>query len=118
MLTKTESKIMNVLYSECENKSALLITPIDIMKMSGEKNVTLSVVEKTVSALNMDGYLDLVYSDRHGETVYCISLTEKGKAYKRGRKVFYRNLAFRLAFTVGLAVLSFLIGIILKAVFT
>lgn len=117
MLTKTENKVMKVVYDECIKRSALLITPSDLIKAVGEKDVTQSALEKILTDLNLDGYFDLVYSDRRGETVYCIALTEKGKGYARNRKVFKRNLLFRVGLTVALAFLSFIIGLILKAIF-
>ena len=117
MLSKKENRVMGVLYSAAKDKKSVLISPIDLLKLAGPDNVTLTELEKIVVALNQDGYYDLVYSDRHGETVYCITLTEKGKAYKRDALVMKRNLIFRLGLSVGLAVLSFLIGLILKAVF-
>lgn len=117
MLTKTESKLMQIIYAECQRRGALLITPYDLINMSGEKGLTESTLEKMLDELNLDGYFDLVYTDRHGERVFCITLTEKGKGFNRNRKVFKRNLIFRIALTVALAVLSFVTGIILKAIF-
>ena len=94
MLSRTESKVMNVLYKECKERSAFLISPIDLKKMSGTENLSNNGLERVVKDLHSDGYFDLVYSDRHGETVYCISLTEKGKAYLRNSKLLKRNVFF------------------------
>lgn len=117
MLTKTESKIMKVIYKECVNRESLLVTPLDLINMSGDKNITLKTIDDIMCDLNFDGYFDLVYSDKHGEMVYCISLTEKGKGFERNRKVFKRNIVFRIGLTVALAFLSFIVGLILKAIF-
>ena len=117
VLNKIENKVMRIIYCECINKSALLISPTDLNKMVGINGLSVSKLEKTVTDLNSDGYFNLVYSDRRGERVYCIELTEKGKGYLRSSKVFKRNLIFRFSLTVVLALLSFLIGLILKAVF-
>ncbi len=117
MLTKTESKIMKVIYKECVKRDSLLVTPNDLINMTGDKSITLKAIDNIMTDLNFDGYFDLVYSDRHGETVYCISLTEKGKGFDRSRKVFKRNLAFRIGLTISLAFLSFIIGLVLKAIF-
>jgi predicted transcriptional regulator len=117
MLNRVENKVMATIFSACNNKTSLLITPIDLIKMTGEKSVSLSTMERIVKDLHSDGYFDLIYSDRHGETVYCISLTEKGKGFIRNKKVLRRNLIYRVSLTVALAFLSFIIGIILKAIF-
>ena len=117
MLSKKENRVMGALYAAAKDKNAVLITPIDLLKLVGIDTVTLTELEKIVVALNQDGYFDLVYSDRHGEVVYCITLTARGKAYKRHAQVMKRNLLFRIGLSVALAVLSFIIGLILKAVF-
>lgn len=117
MLTKSENKVMNTIYEECKDKRALLISPKDLINMTGDKTLTLSALEKVVLDLHADGYFDVVYSDRHGERVFCLSLTEKGKGYKRNVKLLKRNLIFRLMLTVGFALVSFLIGVILRAIF-
>lgn len=116
MLTKNENKVMNALIKQGQNKGAILISPVDLIKISGV-DFTLTQIEKLLEDLKKDGYFDLVFSDRHGEKVYCIILSEKGKGYLRRVKIIKRNLIFKLFVTVGFAVLSFVIGLILKAVF-
>ena len=116
MLSKAENRVMSVLYEECKDKKSVLISPADIIGLAGGE-ITLTEVEKITADLAMDGYFDLIYSDRHGETVYCITLLEKGKAYRRSVLVARRNLIFRIGLSVALAVFSFIIGLILKAVF-
>lgn len=117
MLSKNENRVMAVIYSECKDKNSLLISPTDLLKMTGTDKLTLTGLDKVVTDLHTDGYFDLVYSDRRGETVYCIALTEKGKGYPRDVKLIKRNLIFRVGVSVALAFLSFVIGLILKAVF-
>ena len=117
MLSKTENRVMGVLYERCREKNALLISPDDLIKCVGDKELTLTKLDKIVVDLGADGYFELVYSERSGERVYCLALTEKGKGYLRKKKLFRRNLIFRVALTSGLALLSFVIGLVLKAIF-
>ena len=117
MLSKKERKVMSLIFDEFKGKTSLLISPHDVLKMLDYDGMTLSELDKIMNALKMDGYFDLIYSDRHGEKVYCVALTEKGKGYKRSVKVMKRNLLFRVGVSAALAVFSFLIGLILKAIF-
>ena len=117
MLSTLESKIMFAIYNSAKDKPSILITPLDLIKICGQDKLSISILDKIIEELSMDGYFDLVYSDRHGETVYCISLTEKGKAFNRTVKINKRNLLFRLFITVVFAFISFIIGLILKAIF-
>lgn len=117
MLTSAEKRVMDTIYVQCKDKHSTIISPTDITRLTDKYGVGLNRVEKTVKDLYMDGYFDMVYSDRRGETVYCITLTEKGKAYMRNAKVMKRNLIFKIGFSFALAVFSFLVGVVLKAIF-
>ncbi len=117
MLTKKENAVMNIIYHECSGKQSSLISPLDIKQLLKEGEFTIENIENIVSDLFVDGYFDLIYSERRGERMYCITLTEKGKGYERNKKVTRRNLIYRISLTVVLAVFSFVIGLILKAIF-
>lgn len=116
MLNKRESKVMFALLSACGEKSSALVAPGDLYARVKE-DMDFPDMERAVENLNLDGYFDLILSDRRGEKVYCVTLTEKGKGYIRSVKEFRRNLLFRLCLSAALAVFSFVIGLILKAVF-
>lgn len=117
MLSRKENHVMKAVFSKGSGKSSLLITPTDLINIVGKDKVKKSELDKIIVDLSRDGYFDLVYSDRRGETVYCLTLTKKGKGFNRDRINFKRNLIFRLLLTVGLAVVSFIIGLILKKIF-
>ena len=117
MLSKLESRVMNVIYNSCKDKEGILISASDIVRLINLEDVKIIDVQRVVDDLYTDGYFDLVYSERKGEQIFCISLTEKGKGYKRSNKIFKRNLLFRVTLTIVLAIFSFLIGLILKAIF-
>lgn len=117
MLSKKERAIMQVLCNESKDKSSILISPNDILSILKKENLSLKDVDKILSDLNADGYFDLIYSDRHGELVYWIALSNKGKAFLRDQKLLKRNLLFRLCATIIFALISFFIGIILKKLF-
>ena len=117
MLTKIENKVMKAVFNECGEKNATLISPADLLNIASIEGLSYTKLDDVVNALFLDGYFDLVYSVRHGEKVYCITLTEKGKGFLRSNKVMKRNLLFRLGLSFTLAVFSFVIGLILKAIF-
>ncbi len=117
MLDRIEKKVVLTLCNELKDKTAILISPLDLLKMVGVENLTISRLEKIINDLSTDGYFDLVYSDRRGETVYCISLLERGKGFLRSEKQRKRNLVARLFLTIGFAIVSFLVGLILKKIF-
>ena len=117
MLENGKKKILSFLTGLCREREAVLISPTDLIKNLSAEELSENDLEKKVIELSNDGYFDLVYSDRRGETVYCISLTEKGKGYLRDVRLLRRTVVFRLCLTVSLAILSFIIGLVLKAIF-
>ena len=108
---------MAAVYLLSQTKSAILVSPSDVLKNSTAKDMSKEQLDKIINDLSLDGYFDLVYSDRRGEQIYCITLTSKGKAFGRTNKIMRRNLIFRITLTAILAVFSFVIGLILKAIF-
>lgn len=96
-------------------KNSFLVSPDDIL--AAGVGIGRDELEKILENLCLDGYFDFILSDRKGERVYCISLTEKGKGYLRSVKELKRSILLRVCLTAVLAVMSFVIGVILKAVF-
>ena len=82
------------------------------------KTLTDSGINTTISKEDIRGGTGapIQFSFYHDPAVE-ITLTEKGKGYIRSVKEFRRNLLFRLCLSAALAVFSFVIGLILKAVF-
>jgi hypothetical protein len=117
MLSRSENKVMRALTKMRKDKNSLLVSPMDLLSVLGDKEFNHAFLEKIIQDLCSDGYFDLVYSDRRGEKVYCITFLQKGQAYNRNTLIMRRNLVFRLGVTVVLAIVSFLIGLVLKAIF-
>ncbi len=115
MLSKLENRVMGEIYGKCKSRNTVLIEQSALTPITGENSQ--EKLDRIVNDLYTDGFFDLVYTERQGEKVYCITLTEKGKGYPRISKMLRRNLAFRFVVTVGFALLSFIIGLILKAIF-
>ena len=117
MLSGNEKKVMTAVYKMCSRKNPLLVSHKDLKSVANLTNIKSEEIEKIIENLANDGYFDLIFTERHGETIFCITLLKKGKAYQRRIKEFRRNLVFRIVLSAGLAVMSFIIGLILKAIF-
>lgn len=117
MLSFKESAVMSAIYSEFGEKSSILISPHDLLSVSGIKDISVKELGEIMQNLAQDGYIDFVFTEMHGEEIYCVSLLKKGKGFDREKKRRKRNLMYRLLLTVAFAVISFLIGLLLKAIF-
>ncbi len=120
MLNRKEKAVMQLLFDTCNagNGKCLLSAKDISMQLCNNKDLTEFEIEKIIENLVLDKYIDVIYSDKKGQTVYLISLSENGKAFareKHNKKVTASMLIIR---TVLLATLSFVIGLILKAIFT
>ena len=63
-------------------------------------------------------YINVVNSDKNGELIYCITVLPKGKSFYREEKNKKKTWSVAIIRTIILAVISFVVGIILKALFT
>lgn len=117
MLSGKENKIMTCISSVCKQRDSVLITPKDLITTAMLNDVSENDLEAIMHDLENDGYFDLVYSERKGEKIYCITLLEKGRGYDRSKRLLKRSLLFKVGLSAALAVFSFLIGLLLKSVF-
>ena len=118
MLNKRESKVMEVVYSLCDERGICLVSPAELLNLLPEKEgYTEEKLEKVLSALELDDYFSLLSSVRKGEKMYVISLHAVGFAFKRTHTQMKRNLAFKIGWAIASAIIAFLVGMILKLIF-
>ena len=115
MLTRKERYIMEYLYQRCTGKTSCLINPREIITFASDRYIMYPPeVEKIVTNLVYDNYIDVAKSDKKGEMVYCVSLKLKGQGFHRELVNDKRTIMAAVGRTVILAILSFLITWTLK----
>jgi len=118
MLNKRESKVMELVYSLCDERGICLVSPSELLGLMPEKEqMSEETLDKTLSALELDDYFSLLTSSRKGEKMYVITLHAVGFAFKRTHTQMKRDLAFKLGWAIASAVIAFLVGMILKLIF-
>ncbi len=119
MLNRQENEVMNAVYEMCDGKESCLVSPLEIMSILPKKRkYTPEEVEKILRSLELDDYFDLIESDRKGEKMYVITLHANGLAYPRTRLQMRRDIAFKVGLSVAGAVITFVVGRILVAIFS
>lgn len=119
MLSFKEKKAMTFLYQKCKNKKSCLISPSEIIDaMLPKYDLTEAEVNEIVDGLELDNYINVVNSDSSGKLIYCVSLKQKGQAFERDKKGQKKQWLWWVSRTVVLAVVSFIVGMILKAIFS
>ncbi len=118
MLNRRETEVMNRVYGLCHEKGVCLISPSEFLSLlPTRKRYTEEGVENILQELALDGYFELLSSERKGEKMYVISLRENGYAFKRTFAQMRRDGVVKIFWAVASAVVAFLVGLILKRIF-
>ena len=120
MLNKREKLVMQLLFDCCNNNGGkCLMSAKDIAgKVYSRIDLTEFEIDEIVKNLIMDDYIDVIYSNKKGQIVYCITLKSKGVAFKREKHNSKVNITMLVVRTILLAVLSFVVGVVLKKIFS
>lgn len=119
MLSSKERRVMWYLYDRCKDKESVLIAPQEIANnLMPKYEINNIEVDQIMNALVLDNYIEVVHSDSKGKLIYVVSLKPKGVSFERVAKNNKRQIYVLLGRTVVLATLSFIIGLILKALFS
>ena len=110
---------MSCLYKLCKEKVTCLVSVEDIYKnLPKDTHITLTDIEKMLKNLAYDGYIDMVTTEKKGKFFYCITLKEKGLAFPRERESQVRDIKRRTILMFVFATGSFVIGMILRNIFS
>ncbi len=118
MLNRYEHAVMSAVYCLCDGTDGCLISPLDIISiLPAGRRYSLERVEDALNALKLDGYLDVISSERKGEKMYVISLKESGMNYKRNAIRRRQDVLYKIFLALVGATTTFVFGLILKLVF-
>ena len=118
MLSRKEKMIIKYILKESGNKDTCLLLPIDIVHAVAPKySINQIEAQALLDGLVQENYINLVNSDKGGELIYCISVLPKGKSFYKEEDKQKKMIINTIVRTVLLAVLSFVVTAILKAIF-
>lgn len=117
-LNRRENEVMRAVFELSDGKDRFLVSLYELSAFLPPKaNYSEESLERTLRALELDGYFDFVPSDRKGEKTYVIHMREAGLAFKRSDAQRRRSMYFRWGVAAVGAVITFLIGLVLKSIF-
>ena len=117
MLTFKEKYIMEYVYQKCQGKKSCLISPREIISFVADKYVLFpDELEKIMTNLSYDNYIELFKSDKKGNPVFCVSLKLKGEGFHRELTNNKRNLMYIVGRTLILAIITGIVGILFAIV--
>ncbi len=119
MLNSREKAVLESVWSKCAGTESCLISADEILALSKkrkkfDKNAVLTIV----NSLELDGYFDVVFTEKNGESVMCVNLTKKGLSFRREIIQDRRRLVWRVLLAVMSAVITFSLGRLLFYLFS
>ncbi|MDE6189022.1 MAG: hypothetical protein K2G37_01880 [Clostridia bacterium] len=120
MLNKKTRHLMKaVYYKAVEKDGTCLISQNDLLaSMPYTFQFKKGELTAALKSLVSEGYFELIITEKKGEDYYCITLQKAGYDFAYQIAKEKRQIKMKIVMTVGGAVLSFVIGCILKAIFT
>ena len=118
MLSLKERYIMEYVYQKCQGKKSCLISPREIISFTADKYVIFpDELEKIMTNLSYDNYIELFKSDKKGSPVFCVSLKLKGEGFHRELTNNKRSLWVAITRTCVLAILSAIVAGLVRLIF-
>ncbi len=117
-LSRRENEVMNAIFELSSGKERFLLAPCELNAVLPSKGkYDDAVIDRCVRSLALDGYFEVVESERKGEPVYVIHMREAGLNYRRQDYQRRRSLMFRLLLAALGALASFIVGALLRIIF-
>lgn len=118
MSNRKEKLVMSYLCKVCSGKKTQLVSPTEIAQALSSKVVmSIAEIDEILTSLSNDNFLDFVVSDSKNGYYYCINLKKKGVSYLSDSRKQRKALGLLVLRSIFLATVSFVFGIILKAIF-
>ena len=118
MPERKEKLVLRYLCRVCLGKRTCLISPHDIAKDVCKKMVlSINEIDEIMASLSLQNYIDFVVSNSKEGYYYCVKLKKKGQTYLSDAKKARKSLYMLILRSLFLALVSFVFGLILKAIF-
>ena len=118
MQERKEKLVLRFLCRVCASKKTHLISPHDVAKSLSSKIIlSVSEIDEIMASLSNQNYIDFVVSDSKNGYFYCVKLKKKGQTYLSDSKRQKKALGLLILRSMFLATVSFVFGLILKAIF-
>ena len=119
MLNKTESRVMSYIFEKCKGENRGIFTPKELLSALMPKfEITAKQLDVIMSNLALDDYIECEKKDKEGKIYFLVSLTMRGAAFDREKqsqkRQMTRSVMWKLALTVGGAIVAFILGILLN----
>ena len=117
-MTKKERLVMKYLCQRCQQKRTYLVSPQEITQALSKKFIlSVEEIDEIMVQLQNLNYIEFVVSDSNKGYFYCINLKKSGQTYNSDTKKNRRTFGLLVLRSIFLATVSFVFGLILRAIF-
>lgn len=117
-MTKKEKMVMSYLCNKCQQKRTYLISPQEITQALSRRYVlSIEEIDEIMVSLSNENYIDFVVSESKKGYFYCVNLKKAGQTFNTDTKKNRRTFGLLVLRSMFLATVSFVFGLILRAIF-
>jgi len=117
-MSKKEKLVMTYLCNRCQRRKTYLISPQEITQALSKRFVlSIEEIDDIMVSLANENYIDFVVSDSKKGYFYCVNLKKSGQSYVADSKRKRRTFGLLILRSMFLATVSFVFGVILRAIF-
>ncbi len=118
-LNRNEKEVIECVLGFAGKKERVLVSPEELLAaLPPKRKYDAEKLDGLLKGLEMDGYFEVVRTERKGEKMYVIHLLSEGLNYERADKQLKRKVWFKVGLAVLGAVVTFVVGMVLKAIFS
>lgn len=116
-LSKRENAVMGAVFQLSEGKERFLVAPYELLSVLPPRlKLDEGKLQTALHSLALDGYFELIESERKGEQVFVVIMRDKGLSYRRSDHQRRRKMVYKIAVTLLCGVLSALVGLLVKSI--
>lgn len=117
-MTKKERMVMSYICTKCQQKRTYLISPQEITQALSKRFIlSVEEIDEIMVSLSNENYIDFVVSDSKKGYYYCVNLKKAGQTYNFDTRKKHRTFGLLILRSMFLATVSFVFGLILRAIF-
>ncbi len=117
-LGKRDREVLESVLSFAGKKTRVLVSAEELLaSLPVKRGYDGEKLEERLAGLERDGYFILTRTDRKGEKMYVFELLDEGLNYVRTGKQLERRVWFKVGLAALGAVVTFVVGMVLKSVF-
>lgn len=117
-MTKKEKMVMAFLCNKCQQKRTYLISPQEITEALSKRYIlSIEEIDEIMVELANQNFLEFVVSESKKGYFYCVNLKKNGQTYNSDVKKNHQTFGLLVLRSIFLATVSFVFGLILRAIF-